>query len=68
MSIPQNLHPPSNGPWLTPDNLADMGPFDPSDERYIWLDSSLELQRGLDVVDLEVEVVSTVLQTPTERG
>ena len=68
MSIPRNFHPREIEPWLNPKFWADILPIDPSNGRYLWLDSSLELEHGLDVVDLEVEVVSPVLQTPTEKG
>ena len=36
-----------------------------SDERSIWLDSSLDLQRGLDVVELKIDLVLPDLPEPT---
>lgn len=61
MPLSLNLHPRAIGTWLTPEDGADAPPIDPSDGRYVWLDSSLELQHGLDVVELTIEVVNAAL-------
>lgn len=36
----------------------------PSDERDLWRDSSLDLERGLDVIELPVEVPFDEVQAP----
>ena len=44
---------------------GESAPSGSSDERSIWLDSSLDLQRGLDVVELKIDLVLPDLPEPT---
>ncbi|MES2958181.1 MAG: hypothetical protein V4792_08330 [Pseudomonadota bacterium] len=40
------------------------GRAEPTHERFPWLDSSLDLERGLDVLELSVDVLLPDLQGP----
>ena len=64
MQIPLTLRPRAIGTWLTPEERAVAQPGNPPDGSYGWLDSSLELQHGLDVLELTVEVVLPGLPAP----
>lgn len=64
MPIPLDLRPRPIGTWLTPEDRAVTHPDNPPDGSHGWLDSSLELQHGLDVLELTVDVVLPGVPVP----
>lgn len=67
MPTPLDLHPRAIRSWLTPAEHAGAQTGPALDSSYGWLDSSLELQHGLDVLELTVDLVLPGLPAHSEQ-
>jgi hypothetical protein len=52
------------GTQLPGDGADPLAPAEPSDSQQVWSDSTLELERGLDVVELPVDLVQPEATKP----